>query len=574
MCHRRKRATDYSGNTYLGLQLGTLRLRAVIMDSEMKVQHTATVNYDVDLPEFKTSGGILTDAHPDEGLASPVMWVKALDMLLNCLSAQGADLHSVAAIAGAAQQHGCVFWSDIGLRRLCNLNAVLRLHEQLNANAFELTRTPIWLDGSASAQAFEMQQEVGGSNDMAAITGSRAYARCTGPQIRKVYQECPEHYERTSRISLVSSFLSSLLVGGMGSIDLCDGSGMNLLDIHNREWSEKCLEACAPDLARRLMKPIDPSRLQGRVADYYVKRWNFRPDCMVVPAIGIAQSRFVGMLLEKDLLVLTMDIGDGLMMHLGKVHRKMDEGQVLCHPTIPNEYMGLLFFRNGSEIRQAFCEQLADGDWERFNAMLDATPMGNDGHLAMHFPDREFIPEAKGTLRWSSNLNPTSQEALHGVQQFERPETEARALIEGQLMHHRVVAQDLGFQFGPNTTVVVAGPDSKHRGILQIVADVFNAPVYEKLGPGPCLLGCAYRARYAFYEHREATCSCRRCHKSQTPQQSFGEFFSKLPKDLNLVASPRPGCEEVYAPLIVRCMNMCQLLAASTSIHDSHMVLT
>ncbi|XP_041450770.1 xylulose kinase [Drosophila obscura] len=571
MCHRRKQ--DYSGNTYLGLQLGTERFRAVILDSQMKVQYTAKISYDVDLPEFKTSGGVLTDAYPDESLANPVMWVKALDMLLNCLSSQGADLHSVAAIGGAAQQHGCVFWSDIGLRRLCNLNPILRLHEQLNAGAFELTRTPIWMDGSAGAQGFEMEQKLGGSADLAAITGSRAYARFTGPQIRKVYQQCPEHYARTSRISLVSSFLSSLLVGGVASIDYCDGSGMNLLDINSRKWSEKCLEACAPDLARRLMKPIAPSRLQGRVADYYVKRWNFRPDCMVVPAIGIAQSRYVGMLLEKDLLMLSLDISDTMLVHLGAAHRKMDEGHVLCHPTIPNEYLGLLCFRNGSGVRQAFCEELADGDWERFNAMLDSTPMGNGGNTALHFYDREIVPEAKGTLRWHSRLNPMSQDALRGVEEFDRPETEARALIEGQLMHHRAIAQELGFQFGPNTMVVMAGSDSGNRSILQIVADVFNAPVYEKLGPGPCLLGCAYRARYAFYEHREATCSCRRCRKGRPPKQSFGQFFSKLPKDLRLVAEPRPGCEQIYAPLIVRCMNMCQLLAASTSIHDSHIIM-
>ncbi|XP_034667446.1 xylulose kinase [Drosophila subobscura] len=571
MCHRRKQ--DYSCNTYLGIQLGTQRCRAVILDAQMKVTFEAKINYDVDLPEFKTSGGVLTDAKPGESLANPVMWVKALDMLLNCLSGQGADLHSVVAIGGAGQQHGCVFWSDIGLRRLCNLNPILRLHEQLNAAAFELTRTPIWMDGSARTQAFEMEQELGGPVELAAITGSRAYARFTGPQIRKVYQQCPEHYERTPRISLVSSFLSSLLVGGVASIEFCDGSGMNLLDINRRKWSEKCLEACAPGLGRRLMQPIASTRLQGRVADYYVKRWNFRPDCMVLPAIGIAHSRYVGMLLEKDVLVLSLDISDTMLVHLGEECHKLDEGHVLCHPTIPNEYLALLCFRNGSDARQDLCDELVDGDWERFNAMLDSTPMGNGGNVALHFIERELIPQAKGTLRWESRLNARSQEALLGIEEFDHPETEARALIEGQMMHHRAIAQDLGFQFGPKTMIVMAGADSNNRSILQIVADVFNAPVYEKLGPGPCLLGCAYRARYAFYEHREASCSCRRCRRSRPTKQSFGEFFRQLPRDLRLVAQPQPGCEAIYAPLIVRCMNMCQLLAASTSIHDSRIVM-
>ena len=132
------------------------------------------------------------------------MWVKALDMVLDRLVVQGADLNTVSALSGSAQQHGSLYWSKSGIETLKNLDADKFLHTQIDDSAFTIHRTPIWMDSSTRNQCVEMEEAVGGRDKMVEITGSKCYERFTGPQIRKIYQRRPDCYIATERISLFS----------------------------------------------------------------------------------------------------------------------------------------------------------------------------------------------------------------------------------------------------------------------------------------------------------------------------------------------------------------------------------
>lgn len=60
--------------------------------------------FDTDLPEFRTQGGVIVDkANSNHIYAPTVMWVKALDMLLDRLTLAGVDFSKIAAISGSAQ---------------------------------------------------------------------------------------------------------------------------------------------------------------------------------------------------------------------------------------------------------------------------------------------------------------------------------------------------------------------------------------------------------------------------------------------------------------------------------------
>ena len=79
-----------------------------------------------------------------------------------------------------------MFWSNDAEPLLSSLNPSKSLAEQLSPVAFTFQRSPIWQDSSTTRDCRELEEHVGGPQVLADITGSRAYERFTGNQIRRV----------------------------------------------------------------------------------------------------------------------------------------------------------------------------------------------------------------------------------------------------------------------------------------------------------------------------------------------------------------------------------------------------
>lgn len=93
---------------FLGLDLSTQQLKAVLVREDHSILHESSVRFDQDLPSYETENGALKG--PAEGeVTSPVaMWLDAFELLAERMKQAGVDFGSIAAISGAGQVYECV----------------------------------------------------------------------------------------------------------------------------------------------------------------------------------------------------------------------------------------------------------------------------------------------------------------------------------------------------------------------------------------------------------------------------------------------------------------------------------
>ncbi|KFK36514.1 hypothetical protein AALP_AA4G134000 [Arabis alpina] len=485
---------------FLGFDSSTQSLKATVLNSDLNIITTQLVHFDSELPYYKTKDGVYRDTTVNGRIVSPpLMWVEALDLIFQKLSKANLDFKRVLAISGSGQQHGSVYWQKGSSQILKSLDSKKPLKEQLE-NAFSVKQSPIWMDSSTTVQCKEIENAVGGAMELSKITGSRAYERFTGPQIRKVFTEKADVYESTERISLVSSFMASLLIGDYACIDETDGAGMNLMDVKRRCWSKAALEATAIGLEEKLGKLAPAYATAGFISHYFVERFGFEKNCLVVQWSGDNPNSLAGLTLSTPGdLAISLGTSD-TVFGITKEHQPSLEGHVFPNPVDPEGYMVMLVYKNASLTREEIRDRCAEGSWDVFNKYLQQTQPLNDGKLGFYYTENEILPPLPvGSHRYI--LENFSVESLQGVKEREvdefDPPSEVRALIEGQFLSKRAHAERFGMP-SPPTRIIATGGASANENILSLISAIFGCDVYTVQRPDSASLGAALRAAHGW----------------------------------------------------------------------------
>ncbi|KAG7144013.1 D-xylulose kinase A like protein [Verticillium longisporum] len=150
------------GPLYLGFDLSTQQLKAIVVQSDLTVVAEVKVDFDADFgSKYNITKGVLTNDAEHEVFAPVALFLEALDLALDRLRETSPDsVARIKGISGSCQQHGSTYWSAEAESLLANLDPAKALVDQLT-DAFSHPYAPNWQDGSTQAQCDRFDEHLG-----------------------------------------------------------------------------------------------------------------------------------------------------------------------------------------------------------------------------------------------------------------------------------------------------------------------------------------------------------------------------------------------------------------------------
>ena len=193
---------------YIGVDLGTSAVKLLLMDEKGEIKKIVSREYPLSFP------------HPGWSEQRAEDWITAVKDGILELTAE-CDKSQIAGIGAGGQMHGLVI---------------------LDAEDHVLRPVILWNDGRTQAEVDYLNNEIG-KKRLTELTGNIAFAGFTAPKILWVKKQEPEVFDQIAKIMLPKDYINYVLTG-VHCTDYSDASGMLLLDVEHKCWSQEMLEIC------------------------------------------------------------------------------------------------------------------------------------------------------------------------------------------------------------------------------------------------------------------------------------------------------------------------------------------
>ncbi|XXK31322.1 xylulokinase [Rhodobacteraceae bacterium nBUS_24] len=249
---------------YLGLDLGTSGLRALLVEEHGTIIGSAEAGYGV--------------KHPHSGWSeqNPADWTVACEKAMASLRAAfPAAFSELRAIGVSGHMHGATILDSAGqVLRPCMLWNDTRAHEE-----------------AKSLDAISKFREV---------SGNIVFPGFTAPKVMWLAKHEPETYSQIAKVLLPKDYLNFWLTGAYAS-DMSDSAGTSWLDVGARCWSDELLSQSGlrQDQMPQLFEGSEPI---GTLKAGLAKKWGVSPKVIVIAGGGdnAVAACGVGALKEGD----------------------------------------------------------------------------------------------------------------------------------------------------------------------------------------------------------------------------------------------------------------------------------
>ena len=503
-------------NYLLGVDLGTSGTKTVLFDTAGNVMASKTVEY----PMYQPQNG-WAEQDPRDWWNATAVTTKAV------IEESGVDPADIKGVGISGQMHGLVM---------------------LDKDGQVLRRSIIWCDQRTAQECEEITRRVG-KERLIAITANPALTGFTASKILWVRNHEPEIYAQCAHILLPKDYVRYMLTGEFAT-EVSDASGMQLLDVPNRCWSDEVLEKLEIDKSL-LAKVYESPEVTGTITKEAAALTGLKEGTPVVGGAGDNAAAAVGTgVVEDGKAFVTIGTSGVVFAHTsdisidpkGRVHTFCCAVPGCWHVMGVTQGAGLSL----KWYRDNFCQA----------EMETAKGMGKDPYFLMD-QQAERVPIGCNKLLYlpylmgerTPHLDPDCRGVFFGLSAIHTKYDMLRAVMEGVTFSQRDSVEILREMGVDLKEMLACGGGGSSPLWRQMLADTFNCEVKTVVSKEGPALGVAILAGVGAGIYKSVGEGCRAVIRTNPPQPPIAENVPQYEKFYQIYRSLYPALKDSYQQL-------------------------
>lgn len=501
----------------LGIDVGTSGTKTVLFDRDGKAIASATIEY----PLIQLQNG-WAEQKPND------WWNAASKTTAEVIKKSGVNSDDIKGVGISGQMHGLVM---------------------LDKDGKVIRDSIIWCDGRTTEECKEITDIIG-KERLIEITANPALPGFTAGKILWVRKHEPENYAKCAHIMLPKDYIRYMLTGEYAT-EVSDASGMNLLDVKTRNWSDEVLDKLKIDKSM-LGKMYESCEVTGKVTAQAAKETGLSVGTIVVGGAGDNAAAAVGTgVVEAGKAFTTIGTSGVVFAHSDNV--TIDKGgrvHTFCS-AVPGCYtvmsctlaagLSLKWFRD-TLCNQEKLEAEKEGVdvYYLMDKKAAKVPVGSNKLI--------YLPYLMGER--SPILDSGSRGVFFGLSAIHTKDDMLRAVMEGvifSLRHCLDVLREMGVV---SKEMLACGGGGTSKLWRQMMADIYGCPVSTVANKEGGALGVAILAGVGAGIYESVPAACKQIISVNAPESPNADDGKVYEKYYSVYKSLYPALKDEYKELL------------------------